>query len=153
MQAPETTLAAEVRPDMDIQADAQQAIARVGTANSTGALVDVSVLKGQITLSGYMRSEMIGAGIEQAARAVAGANSVVNHLVDDSSLVRRLATVLASDARTRAIAPGYQVNSAFGRVMVVGDFTVAARAAVKQVSAGVAGVRAVEVRSIDVHQE
>ena len=153
MYEPETVLAPDARPDMDIQADAQHAVARVGTANSTGALVDVSVLRGQVTLSGYMRSEMIGAGIEHAVRGVAGASSVINHLMDDSSLVRRVATALATDARTRGIAPGYQVNSAFGRVLVVGSFTAEARAAVNQVCANLIGVRAVEIRSIDSHQE
>jgi osmotically-inducible protein OsmY len=147
MDALETAREADRRPDMDIRADAQEAILTVGTANSTGVQVAVSVLRGQVTLTGYMRSEMIGAGIEHAVRAVAGASSVVNHLVDDSSLVRRLATALATDARTRDIAPGYQVSSAFGRVMVVGAFSSKARAAVSQVGSSVAGVRSVEIRS------
>ena len=147
MDASETTLAADRRPDLDIRADAQQAILSLDTANSTGVQVAVSVLRGQVTLTGYMRSEMIGSGIERAVRAVAGASSVVNQLVDDSSLVRRLATALAADARTRDVLPGYQVSSAFGRVMVVGAFSSEARAAVTQVGSSVAGVRSVEIRS------
>jgi osmotically-inducible protein OsmY len=147
MDALETTLVADRRPDMDVRADAQQAILTLDTANSTGVQVAISVLHGQVILTGYTRSEMIGTGIERAVRAVDGANSVVNQLVDDSSLVRRLATALASDARTRAIPPGYQVSSAFGRVMLVGAFSSEARAAASQVCSSVPGVRSVEIRS------
>jgi osmotically-inducible protein OsmY len=148
MDVPATILA-DQRPDMDVEADARQAISAMDTANSVGIELGVSVWQGQVTLTGYMRSEMIAPGIERAVRAIAGTRSVVNHLLDDSSLVRELATALALDARTRAIRPGYQVVSALGHAMVVGDFGGEARAAVSQVCAGVAGVRSVEIRSID----
>jgi osmotically-inducible protein OsmY len=131
---------------MDIQADAQEAITALYTANADGVLLDVNVLRGQVTLTGYMRSEMIGPAIEHAVRAVDGTRGVVNHLVDDSSLVRCLATALSSDARTQAIPPGYQVMSSFGRVMVVGALT--EQMAAHQVCAGVSGVRSVEIKSI-----
>ena len=94
-----------------------------------------------------MRSEMIGSGLERAVRAVDGVSSVVNQLVDDSSLVRRLATALASHARTRAIPPGYRVSSSFGRILVVGAFSSEARVAVRQVCSGEPGVRSVQIRS------
>jgi hypothetical protein len=144
---PISDTATSQRPDMDIEADARQVISQLDGANSVGLDVDVSVLEGQVTLSGYMRSEMIGPGIEQAVRAVPGTRRVLNHLFDDSSLVRRLATALAVDPRTRAISPGYQVVSALGHTMVVGNFTNEAEAAVRQVCAGVAGVRSVLIRS------
>ncbi len=138
---------AHQRPDIDIAADTRQAISTLDTANSVGLDVEVSVLEGQVTLTGYMRSEMIAPGIEQAVRAVPGTRGVLNYLVDDSSLVRRLATALALDARTRAIPPGYRVVSALGRTMVVGDLAGEARTAVSQVCAGVPGVRSVLIRS------
>ena len=95
-----------------------------------------------------MRSDMIAPAIEQAVRAVVGPRSVVNHLVDDSSLVRRLATALATNARTQAIPPGYQVISTFGRVRVVGTFADETRAAICQVCSDVPEVRSVEIESI-----
>ena len=134
------------RPDMDIAADARQAISTVESANSVGVDVDVSVLAGQVTLTGYMRSEMIGPGLEEAVWAVPGTRSVVNHVVADSSLVRRLAAALALDARTRSIPPGYRVVSTLGHTMVVGDFPGEQRLALSQVSTGVAGVRSVLIR-------
>src|SRR5579859_3471983 len=147
MEIPAISLV-EQRQDIDIQADAERAILSLDTANSTGIKVKVGVAQGQVTLTGHLRSEMIAAGIERAVRAVNGVDSVVSHLVNDSSLVRRLATALASDARTQPIPPGYQVQSAFGRVLVVGVFDNEARLAIGQVCSSVPGVRSVQIRSL-----
>ncbi|HLE27295.1 MAG TPA: BON domain-containing protein [Anaerolineales bacterium] len=147
MDSPVTTLV-DMRPDMDIEADVRQAIYALDPVNSIDA--DVSVMHGQVTLTGYMLSEMLVPAIEQAARKVTGARSVVNHLVDDSSLVRRVATALALDPRSRAIPPGYRVVSSLGHAMVVGNFAreAAARGAVTTVCQGVPGVRSVKIKSI-----
>jgi osmotically-inducible protein OsmY len=148
MDTPETTLI-DQRPDVDVEADTWRAIYALDTVNSTDADVDVSVTSGQVTLSGYMRTEMLTVVIERAVHGVTGARSVVNHLVDDGSLIRRVAQALALDPRTRAIPPGYQVMSSLGYATVVGNFAdAAARAALTEVGQAVPGVRSVTIKSI-----
>ena len=134
------------RPDMDIRADALDAIGLLGTANSTGMDVAVSVLEGELTLTGYIRSEMVAPGIEQAVQSVAGLSGLVNQLIDDSSLVRRLAAALSLDQRTRTIPPGYQIVSNLGHTLVVGTFDGEMSAAISEVCTGLAGVRSVQIR-------
>lgn len=148
MDALETTQAGQ-RPDLDIKADTWRAIYALDTVNSSDANVAVSVTHGQVTLTGYMLTEMLATVIEQAVRRVTGVRSVVNHLVNDSALIRRVAQALALDARTRTIPPGYQVACSLGYAMVVGNFAdEAARASVTEVGQGVPGVRSVKIRSI-----
>jgi len=127
--------------DMDTEAEVTRAIYSLDNVRPTRSEVVISATRGQVLLTGYVPTEMI------ATEAVPGVVGVSNQLVDDTSLTRRVAEALATDSRTRAIPPGYQVTSTVGYVTVVAEgFDEAQRAETTEVCQSVTGVRGVKVK-------
>lgn len=132
--------------DNDIEADVTEAVMALHAVRPSAAMVKVDVTNGLVTLSGYVQSPMAAVEVERAAEQVPGVTGVVNNLVDDGSLSRLVAEVLATDPATRDIPPGYEVNPTFGYLRLIGGFTpeqVQALAAVTQAIPGVRGVQVV----------
>jgi osmotically-inducible protein OsmY len=90
---------------------------------------------------------MMAADVERAAAEVPGVTQVTNLLVDDGTLSRQIAEALATDPRTQAIPPGYEVNPIFGHVFLVGRFTPDEARAVMAVAQSLPGVRSVNVKT------
>jgi osmotically-inducible protein OsmY len=134
--------------DLDLQERITAAINALDVLRGTRARVAVMVNHGQVTLTGALQSPMAAAEVARAAAEVPGVNAVVNQLVDDGSLSSLVAGALATDARTAAISPGYEVVSNYGHLKLVGYFNPDQAQAVEAVSGAVSGVRSVTVAAL-----
>lgn len=146
----ETTIAAAVADtDYDLEGQVRDAILAIDAVRGTRAEVLVTVQAGHVTLDGVVQSEMAAIEVERAAEAVPGVRAVTNNLIDDATLVRRVAEALAEDARTSSIPPGYSVNSTFGHLRITGYFTGEQARGVLAVAQAASGVHAVSVQALD----
>jgi osmotically-inducible protein OsmY len=134
--------------DLDLQERVTDVIYALDVLRGTRAHVEVIVSHGQVTLQGTLQSPMAAAEVARAAAEALGVAGVINHLVDDATLSSQVAKALATDARTAAIPPGYEVASMYGRVVLVGYFTSEQAPAVEAVARGVPGVRSVNVKTL-----
>jgi osmotically-inducible protein OsmY len=134
--------------DLDLQERVHDAIYALDVLRGTRAHVDVAVNNGQVTLQGNIQSPMAAAEVERTAAEAPGVTRVISHVVDDATLSSQLAEALATDVRTAAIPPGYEVASLYGHVMLIGRFTAEQAQAVETVAHGVPSVRSVNVKLI-----
>ena len=134
--------------DLDLQERVNNAIHTLDVLRGSRAQVTVTVSGGQVTLSGVLQSPMAAAEVAHAAAEVAGSLPVVNHLLDDATLSSRVAEALATDPRTAAISPGYQVAAMYGHLVLIGNFSAAQAQALQAVAAGVPGARSVTVQTL-----
>ena len=145
-----TALPTTVNTDLDIEAEVTNVILEMDALRATPAEVNVSLTKGQVTLTGIVPSRMIAAEVERVARSVPGVAGVSNHLLDDGSLTLLVARALATDPRTRSIPPGYRVICVFGHVTLVGKLAdEQMRSAAIEVCQSVSGVRSAKIVSTD----
>jgi osmotically-inducible protein OsmY len=139
---------ANVDLDLDTQERVHDAIYALDVLRGTRAHVDVAVNNGQVTLRGNLQSPMAAAEVARTAAEAPGVTGVISHVVDDATLSSQLAEALATDVRTTAIPPGYEVASLYGHVMLIGRFTAEQAQAVEAVSRAAPGVRSVNVKLI-----
>lgn len=132
---------------LDLEAEVREAIHSLDILRGTRAEVNIAVSGGHVTLHGVVQSPMAAVEAERAAADVPGVTEVTNELVDDGSLTRQVAEVLARDPRTRGIPPGYEVTSIFGHLTLIGRFTAAEANAVLAVTQAVPGVRTVNLKT------
>jgi osmotically-inducible protein OsmY len=135
--------------DNDIEAYVTEAVMALDSVRPSAAEVYVDVTHGLVTLTGHVQSPMAAVEVERAAQQVPGVMGVVNNLVDDGSLSRLAAEVLATDPATRDIPPGYEVNPTFGYLRIIGWFTSEQAQAVNAVARAIPGVRGVSVVALD----
>ena len=133
--------------DLDLRTALYDVLNRLDVVRSSRAEVDVEVVNGHVTLRGVVQSPMMAVEVERAIAEVPGVASLTSLLVDDGTLSRQVAEALSSDPRTQAIPPGYEVTSLFGRVTLIGRFTLDESRAVMAVTQAVPGVRAVNVKT------
>jgi osmotically-inducible protein OsmY len=133
--------------DLDLRTAVEDVLNRLDIIRSSRAEVEVEVANGHVTLRGAVQSPMTAVDVERAAAEVPGVTQVTNLLVDDGTLSRQVAEALATDARTQAIPPGYEVTSIFGHVMLVGRFTADEARDVMAVTQSIPGVRSVNVKT------
>ena len=134
--------------DNDLEAEVTEALMSLDGVRPSAAVVQVHVNNGQVTLSGHVQSPMTAVEVERAAEQVPGVTSVINNLIDDGSLSRLVAEVLATDPATRDIPPGYEVTPTFGYLRIVGWFTPAQAEALTAVTQTMPGVRGVAITSL-----
>jgi osmotically-inducible protein OsmY len=134
--------------DLDLQERVHDAIHTLDVMRGTRAHVEVIVYNGQVTLQGVVQSPMAAAEVAHAAASVFGAGTIISHLVDDATLSRQVAEALANDPRTAAIPPGYEANSVYGHVRLVGHFTADQSQALEAVGRTLPGVRTVSVTAL-----
>ena len=134
--------------DLDLAERIRTAIHALDVLRGTRAHVEVTVTNGHATLDGVVQSPMAAVEVARAAADVAGGAGVTSHLLDDAGLSNRVAEALATDPRTAAIPPGYDVNSTFGHVKLVGYFTPEQAQAATAVSQAVPGVRGVSIQAL-----
>jgi len=134
--------------DNDLEAEVTEAVLALDAVRPSAAVVKVHVQNGQVTLTGHVQSPMAAVEVERAAEQVPGVTGVINNLVDDGSLSRLVAEVLATDPTTRDIPPGYEVAATFGFVRLVGWFSLEQAAALEAVTQNVAGVRGVRMMAL-----
>jgi len=142
---PTTTILAD--RDLDLLAAVHAALNQLDLVRSSRAQVVVQVAGGHVTLHGAVQSPMVAVEVERAVADVPGVESVHNELVDDGNLSRSVAEALATDLRTRAIPPGYEVTAIFAQITLIGRFTDAEAQAVMAVTQAVPGVRGVNVKT------
>ena len=133
--------------DLDLTAAIHDVLNQLDLVRGSRARVSVQVNGGQVTLTGAVQSPMVAVDVERAVADVPGVEQVINDLVDDGTLVRDVAEALATDPRTQAIPPGYEVTSVFAQVTLIGRFTDAEGQAVMAVTQAVPGVRSVNVKT------
>jgi osmotically-inducible protein OsmY len=133
--------------DLDLRTAVEDVLNRLDIVRSSRVEVYVEVANGHVTLSGVVQSPMVSVEVERAVAEVPGVTQVTNLLVDDGTLSRQVAEALATDSRTQAIPPGYEVTVLFGHVTLVGRFTPDEARAVMSVTQSVPGVRAVNVKT------
>jgi osmotically-inducible protein OsmY len=133
--------------DLDVFTAIHDMLNQMPLVRSTRAQVNVAVSGGQVTLRGTVQSPMVAVEVERAVADVPGVTGVDNQLVDDGTLMRQVAEALATDERTRAIPPGYEVTVVFAQVTLIGRFTDAEAQAVMAVAQAVPGVRGVNVKT------
>jgi osmotically-inducible protein OsmY len=133
--------------DVDLGAAVREALDALDFVRASRAEVAVKVENAHITLAGYVQSPMALVEAERAAESVPGVAGVTNLLIDDGSLARQVAEALATDARTRAIAPGYEVTVVFGYLTLIGRFTDEDARAAQAVAEAVPGVRRVTLKT------
>ena len=131
--------------DNDLEAEVTEAVMSLDAVRPSAAMVKVDVRAGLATLTGYVQSPMAAVEVERAVEEVPGVTGVVNNLIDDGSLSRLVAEVLATDPATRDIPPGYEVTPTFGYLRIVGYFTPAQAQALAAVTEAILGVRGVKV--------
>jgi osmotically-inducible protein OsmY len=145
VDANSTTFAAD--RDLDLLAAIHDNLNQLDLVRASRARVAVHVAAGQVTLTGAVQSPMAAVEVERVVAEVPGVESIDNQLVDDGTLSRTVAEVLATDPRTQAIPPGYEVTVMFGQVTLIGRFTDAEAQAVMAVTQAVPGVRGVNVKT------
>lgn len=133
--------------DLDLLAAIHDNLNQLDLVRSSRAQVAVQVAAGQVTLTGAVQSPMVAVEVERAVAEVPGVESLDNQLVDDGTLSRQIAEELATDPRTAAIPPGYEVTSVFAQVTLIGRFTDLEAQAVMAVTHAVPGVRGVNVKT------
>jgi osmotically-inducible protein OsmY len=134
--------------DLDLAERIHDAIHALDVLRGTRAHVEVTVTNGHATLEGVVQSPMAAVEVARAAADVAGGAVVTSHLLDDANLSNQVAEALATDPRTAAIPPGYEVNSTFGHLRLVGYFTPGQAQAAKAVCQSVHGVRSVAIQAL-----
>jgi osmotically-inducible protein OsmY len=133
----------------DLEAAVTEAVMALDAVRPSAAVVNVDVREGLVTLTGYVQSPMAAVEVERAAEQVPGVRGVANNLIDDGSLSRLVAEVLATDTATRDIPPGYEITPTFGYLRVVGWFTPEQAQAVTTVTQAIPGVRAVKIITLN----
>lgn len=133
--------------NLDLTAAIHDVLNQVDVLRGSRARVSVQVNGGQVTLTGAVQSPMAAVDVERAVADVPGVEQVLNDLVDDGTLVRDVAEALATDPRTQAIPPGYEVTAVFAQVTLIGRFTNAEAQAVMAVTQAVPGVAGVNVKT------
>lgn len=133
--------------NVDLEAEVSDALDALDFVRASGAEVAVKVENGHVILTGHVQSPMAVVEAERAVEAVPGVVGVTNQLVDDARLMRQVAEALATDERTRAIAPGYEVTVVFGYLTLIGRFAGEEAGAVQAVAAAVPGVRRVTLKT------
>ncbi len=134
--------------DNDLEAEVSDAILSVDGVRGSAAEVKVDVNAGLVTLSGYLQSPMAVVEVERAVEVVPGVQGIVNNLIDDGSLSRLVAEVLATNPSTSAIPPSYEVAVTFGYLRLIGWFNPAQAEALTEVARFVHGVRGVTIKSL-----
>ncbi len=134
--------------DLDLTERINDAVSAIDGLRGTRAHVEVTVENGHVTLAGVLRSPMAAAEVERAAAAVSGGAPIANHVTDDATVSRRVAEALATDARTSAIPPGYDVVSVYGHITLVGTFTPEQVQAATAVCQAVPAVRSVTIKAL-----
>ena len=134
--------------DNDIEAEVTDAVMALDAVRPSAAVVNVDVRAGLVTLTGYVQSPMAAVEVERAAAEVPGVTGVANNLIDDGSLSRLVAEVLATDPATRDIPPGYEVAPTFGYLRLVGYFSREQADALAAVIQAIPGVRGLQVVSL-----
>jgi hypothetical protein len=134
--------------DNDIEAEVREAVLTLDAVRPSAAVVNVDVRAGLATLTGYVQSPMAAVEVERTVEQVPGVTGVVNNLIDDGTLSRFVAEVLATDPATRGIPPGYEVTPTFGYLRVVGYFSPQQADALAGVIKGIPGVRGLQVVSL-----
>ena len=134
--------------DNDLETVVTDAIMSLNSVRPSAAVVQVHVHDGQVTLTGYVQSPMAAVEVERTAEEVPGVTGVVNDLVDDGTLSREVAEVLATDPATRDIPPGYEVTPTFGYITLIGWFKPEQVEAVMAVTAAIPGVRGVRIKNL-----
>lgn len=133
--------------DLDLWAEIRANLNQLDLVRSSRAQVEVQVAAGAVTLIGAVQSPMVAVEVERAVAEVPGVESVQNDLVDDGTLSRAIAEALATDPRTQAIPPGYEVTVIFAQVTLIGRFTDSEAQAVMAVAQALPGVRGVNVKT------
>lgn len=133
--------------DLDLLDAVHTALNQLDLVRSSRAQVVVQVAAGHVTLHGAVQSPMVAVEVERAVADVPGVESVHNALVDDGNLSRSVAEALATDPRTQAIPPGYEVTAVFAQITLIGRFTDTEAQAVMAVTQAVPGVRGVNVKT------
>jgi osmotically-inducible protein OsmY len=133
--------------DLDLHAAVHEVLNGLDGVRGTRAVIEVEVVNGHVTLRGAVQSPMAAVEIERAVAEVPGLAGLTSLLVDDGTLSRDVAEALATDARTQAIPPGFEVTSLFGHVTLVGRFTDDEARAAMAVTQAVPGVRGVNVKT------
>ncbi len=134
--------------DLDLAERVRDAIGTLDILHGSRAHVEVTAMGGHVTLEGVVQSPMAAAEVERAAVDVAGPGAVTSHVVDDATLRRRAAEALATDPRTAAIPPGYNVSVTFGHLWLVGRLTAEQAQAATAVCQAVPGVRSVTLKAV-----
>ncbi len=134
--------------DNDLEAVIMDAIMSLNAVRPSAAVVNVHVQNGQVTLTGYVQSPMAAVEVERTAEDVPGVTDVINDIVDDGSLSRLVAEVLATDPATRDIPPGSEVTPTFGYITLIGWFKPEQVEAITAVTAAIPGVRGVKVKNL-----
>jgi osmotically-inducible protein OsmY len=133
--------------DLDLRTAVEDVLNRLDVVRSSRAEIDVEVVNGHVTLRGVVQSPMMAAEVERAVAEVPGIAALTNLLIDDGTLSRQVAEALATEPRTQAIPPGYEVTAIFGHITLIGRFTPDESRAVLAVTQSVPGVRAVNVKT------
>ncbi len=131
-----------VRPDCDIQVEAERAIRQDSVLHGTADQVDVLVNGGIAYLSGYVASATHKARAESDVCRVKGVKQVENHLFSDDELRMLVAQELACNADLSHYL--FEVRSTRGFIRLDGQVNSADLAnAAENLAASVGGVRAV----------
>ena len=130
--------------DLDIHAAIEETLWAIDTVRITHPTLEVTVHNGQATVSGVVNSPMIQGQIESALQAL-GLPELTLRLMNDDAVGYAAAYALATDARTRRIAPGYQLTAYNGHVALRGKLSPAEAAAAAEVIGAVSGVTGVKV--------
>lgn len=86
---------------------------------ASGAMVQIDVVDGKVTLSGRVRTEAMKVVAGYIARYQPGVVAVDNRIISDPEVVRAVAAALATDERT---APWcIRVSASHGEVRLMGD--------------------------------
>ncbi|MCC6189314.1 MAG: BON domain-containing protein [Anaerolineales bacterium] len=133
--------------DLDLYAQVHDVLNNFDLVRGSRADVEVEVADGHVTLRGAVQSPMAAVEVGRAVAELPGLTGLTNLLVDDGTLSRDVAEALATDPRTEAIPPGYQVTSVFRHVTLAGRFTNDEARAVLAVAQAVPGVRAARVKT------
>ncbi len=134
--------AQQVRPDGDIQADAERAIRQDAVLRGTTDLVDVLVSGSVVCLSGYVATTAHKARAESDVRRVEGVERVENFLHSDEELRMLVAEKLTRDADLSHYLLEVRSTQGFIRLDGQVDNSDLANAAVR-LAGSVSGVRAV----------
>ena len=133
--------------DLDLDVELTDRLHQLDGLAGTRADVQVEVLNGHVTLRGAVQSPMIAVEVERVVADTPGVTGLTNLLTDDPGLSIEVAEALATDARTSAIPPGYEVTVVFGHVTVIGRCDEELARQVMAVAQGVPGVRSVNVKT------
>jgi osmotically-inducible protein OsmY len=133
--------------DLDLIAELREMIYRHDAIRGSRAEVDADVRDGHVMLRGWVQSPMVAVEIEQAVAEWPGVTGFTDRLYDDGSLTRQVAEALATDPRTRAIPPGYEVTVIFGHVTLVARLSAEEAAAATAVAEAITGVRTVRIKT------